>query len=53
MGLFKRMKEIEQKIDAICQSEGITLEKQPGWRASKSKGEIGFRVKDGSDHGVK
>lgn len=47
MRILKRIKEIEEKIDAICQSEGITLEKQPGYKVTKSKGEMGFRKKNG------
>lgn len=43
--IFKRIKELEAKVDAIAKDQGITFEEQPKFKIVKGKGEMGFTVK--------
>ena len=47
MGLFKRMRVVEEKLDALAKEQGIKFEKQSEWGCKKSKKEeIGFKPKE-------
>lgn len=49
MGIFKRLKTVEQKLDAIMEAEQISFKRQPWFKViKKEKGEMGFKVKNGN-----
>lgn len=50
MGLFKRLKILEQKVEALVREQGIRFEEQPKYKVIKDdKNEMGFTARKDKD----
>ena len=43
---MRRLKDVEEKLDALLEYLNVSLEKQNGWRVNKNKQEMGFHEKE-------